>query len=195
MELSFDFKKSLEASAYLLELAGGSMEYLRLLTLLYVAERELLAEAASPLTGDLALAMSHGPVSSTVSDIILDKNWQAGEWRKFIKRSGYSIRLSTDPGFEHLSASIMGKLREIHVRYHEQNLGELIDLTRTLSEWKKNYSGSGSAPIPLEDILEGMRAEEGTLEAIREEEAIRRHMNQVILSAREKLEARSEVTA
>ncbi len=195
VELSFDFKKSLEASAYLLELAGGSMEYVRLLDLLYMAERELLAEKALPLTGDLALAMSHGPVLSTISDMILDKNWQAPDWHKFIKRSGYSVKLITDPGFEHLSACIIDKLREVHFRHYEMNLGEVIDLAQTFSEWKKNYPGAGSAPIPLEAILEGMRAEEGTLETIREEEAIRRQMNQVIVSAREKLAERSEVAS
>jgi uncharacterized phage-associated protein len=192
MELRFDFDRSLEASAYLLQLGGGSMEYIRLLKLLYIAERELLAEEALPMTGDIYTAMDYGPVLSTVYDIILDKNWQGAEWHKFIRRTGYSINLAADPGFDHLSASVVTKLREVHARYSEMNVWDLVKVTHTFPEWKKNYPGSGCRSIPLEDILEGMEAEEGTLEAIREEEAIRRHMDRVIASAREKVAARSE---
>ncbi len=43
MELRFDFDKSLQAVAYLLYLEEGRMPYIRLLRLLYIAERELLA--------------------------------------------------------------------------------------------------------------------------------------------------------
>ncbi len=192
MEHRFDFDRSLEASAYLLQLGGGSMEYIRLLKLLYIAERELLAEDASPLTGDICTAMDHGPVLSTVQDIILDRNWQGAEWHQFIARTGYSIKLAADPGFDHLSASVVTKLREVHSRYSEMNVWDLVKLSQAFPEWNKNYSGSGCRPIPLEDILEGMGAEEGTLEAIREEEAIRRQMDRVISSARERVAARSE---
>ncbi len=192
MEIRFDFDKSLEASAYLLNLGGGSMEYIRLLKLLYIAERELLAEDASPLTGDACQAMKNGPVLSTVYDIIMDKNWQSAKWHRFITTSGYLIKLVDDPGFDHLSASIVTKLRAVHARYRETNTWDLVEKTHEFPEWTKNYSGTGAATIPLEDILEGMGAEEGTLEAIREAEAIRQHMDRVIATARRKVAARSE---
>ena len=36
----------------LLALAGGRMEYLRLLKLLYISDREMIAVSLSPITGD-----------------------------------------------------------------------------------------------------------------------------------------------
>jgi hypothetical protein len=50
----------------LLELHGDRMEYVRLLKLLYIADREMMAEAGAPVTGDRAVAMDHGPVLSHV---------------------------------------------------------------------------------------------------------------------------------
>ncbi len=192
MEFRFDFDRSLEASAYLLKLGGGSMEYIRLIKLLYIAERELLAEEASPLTGDIYKAMKNGPVLSTVYEIIQDRNWKSDDWHQFIKTSGYSVELVGDPGLHHLSASIVTKLRDVHARYSHTNTWELVDATHEFPEWKKLSPGAGSVPIRLEDILEAMGAEEGTLETIREEEAIRRHVGQVIVSAKRKASARPE---
>jgi len=194
MEFRFDFDRSLEASAYFLKLGGGTMEHIRLIKLLYIAERELLAEQASPLTGDIYKAMKNGPVLSTIYDIIQDKNWQSGEWHKFIISSGYSIELINDPGLDHLSSSIVTKLREVHARYSDKNTWEVVDATHEFPEWTKHRPVAEPVPIRLEDILEAMGAEEGTLEAIREEEAIRRHMGQVIASAKRKVEAKSEAS-
>jgi uncharacterized phage-associated protein len=70
MELRFDFEKSLQAAAYLLHLEEGRMPYLRLLKLMYIAERELLAQTASPLTGDSYRALEDGPVLNRVFNLI-----------------------------------------------------------------------------------------------------------------------------
>ena len=43
MNLRFQFERALQASAYLLRLDGKRMAYLRLLKLLYIADREWLA--------------------------------------------------------------------------------------------------------------------------------------------------------
>ena len=70
MQLRFNFEKSLQAAGVLLQLEEGRMPYLRLLKLLYIADRELLAESAASLTGDRAYAMKHGPVLSHVYSLI-----------------------------------------------------------------------------------------------------------------------------
>jgi hypothetical protein len=61
MHLRFQLEKSLQAAGCLLELHGDCMEYVRLLKLLYIADREMVAEAGAPITGDRAVAMDHGP--------------------------------------------------------------------------------------------------------------------------------------
>ena len=72
MNFRFDFEKSLQAAGCLLELHGDRMEYVRLLKLLYIADREMMAEAGAPITGDRAVAMDHGPV------LAMSTTWSRG---------------------------------------------------------------------------------------------------------------------
>ena len=66
MHFRFHFERALQASAYLLRLDRKKMSYLRLLKLLYIADREWLAETGESITGDRAYAMKQGPVLSTI---------------------------------------------------------------------------------------------------------------------------------
>lgn len=192
MQVHFNYDKSLEASAYLLELEGHSMEYMRLIKLLYIAERELLAQSASPLTGDVCKAMEYGPVLSTVLDLIKDKNWRSGDWSQFIARQGHSVHLIRRPGRGNLSPCIIDKLKEVSDRYQGADSWDIVEKTHSFPEWIKNYPGNGgSAVIPLGDILEAQHAEEGTLGVIEEEDAIRRQMERII----EECSAQTETTS
>jgi len=71
------------------------MPYIRLLTLMYIAERELLAQKATPLTGDIYMAMVHGPVLSHILDLINGKGSKSTEWEGFIR--GTDHRSRSDP--------------------------------------------------------------------------------------------------
>ena len=52
MTFRFDYDKALQAAGVLLSLDGDRMERIRLLKLLYIADRELLAETGRTITGD-----------------------------------------------------------------------------------------------------------------------------------------------
>lgn len=45
----FRFERSLQAAAYLIKLAGGELSYIHLLKMLYIADREYLAEYTAVL--------------------------------------------------------------------------------------------------------------------------------------------------
>src|SRR5207253_1566731 len=89
----FNFTKSLQATGVLLELHGDSMEYVRLLKLLHIADREMMAEASAPITGDRAVTMDHGPVLSQVYDLIKGKAAKAGEWAHFVRTVNHRVEL------------------------------------------------------------------------------------------------------
>jgi len=139
MELRFDFEKSLQAAAYLLDLEEGRMPFLRLLKLMYIAERELLAQTATPLTGDIYKATEHGPVLSHVFDLIIGKGSRSAEWEGFIKRNGYAVKLVVGPGRGRLSGDVIDKLAEVSERYRERGHWELRDLMHEFPEWAKNF--------------------------------------------------------
>ena len=52
MHFHIRFEKAVPPTGILLALAGGRMEYLRLLKLLYISDREMIAVSLSPITGD-----------------------------------------------------------------------------------------------------------------------------------------------
>ena len=89
MNFRFHFERALQASAYLLRLDGKRMGYLRLLKLLYIADREWLAETGESITGDRAYAMKYGPVLSNIYDLIKGNGSRAGEWDDYIHTEGY----------------------------------------------------------------------------------------------------------
>jgi uncharacterized phage-associated protein len=174
MELRFDFDRSLQAAAYLLHLEEGRMPYIRLLRLLYVAERELLAEAAMPLTGDLYKAMPQGPILGHVHDLIRGNGARSIEWERCIRRAGYSVKLVEDPGRGKLPGVVLDKLGEVSARYSETGQWEASDLARDFPEWARNRPGEGL--ITVEEILEAQGVGSDVLEVIQEAEATREHM-------------------
>jgi uncharacterized phage-associated protein len=156
MLLRFHFQRTLQAVAEFLEASPGRrMNYMRLLKLLYIAERELLAEHALPITGDQAVAMERGPVLSHTYDLILGKTDGADEWGKFIHKDHYDICLVNDPGRGQLSKSVLAKLHEVARRYEDMDEWDMVEETHKFAEWKKNFAaGSKPAfPIQWDDVL------------------------------------------
>ena len=64
----FNERKTAQAAAYLLHRAGGRLPLLKLVKLMYLAERLSLKTYGEPLTGDSLVSMDHGPVLSRTYD-------------------------------------------------------------------------------------------------------------------------------
>jgi uncharacterized phage-associated protein len=153
MQFRFNFEQTLQASACLLRLDRKKMSYLRLLKLLYIVEREWLAETGESITGDRAYAMKQGPVLSTVYDLIKGNGSKAGEWDDFIHTEVYAVELVKDPGRGELSKGIVEKLAEVTGRYRNTDDWELSELTHEFKEWTDNFKGCAS-PIPWQEVLQ-----------------------------------------
>lgn len=154
--------KAIQATAVLLRHThGGRMSYLRLMKLLYIAEREAVRDTARPITGDRVVAMPHGPVLSNLLNIIKDEDSRSSEWRKYVGRENYDIACVADPGIGRLNRYEVRKLEEVSARFANHNDWELVEHTHTLPEWIKNNPGKSSKEIPTRDILDavGLSAE------------------------------------
>jgi uncharacterized phage-associated protein len=64
IRFAYDREKAGELAARLVKLAGGSMPLVKLLKLMYLADRNSLIDTGSPITGDAIVAMDMGPVLS-----------------------------------------------------------------------------------------------------------------------------------
>jgi len=133
------------------------MSYLRLIKLLYIADRESLKETGRKITRDRTVAMKNGPVLSGIYDLIKGRHEAADEWSQKIRKDGYQVELVDDPGSGQLSRYEIKKLREVAERYKDQSDWAIVDyVTHRFQEWIKNdpkKSGASVRAIPLEDIL------------------------------------------
>lgn len=149
--------KATQAAAVLLHMESGKqMSYLRLLKLLYIADRESLRETGRSITGDHAVAMKHGPVLSGVLDLIKAKHIEAPLWSQFIKMEGYRVALTNDPKNGELSRYEIAKLQEVSERYAANDDWDMVEITHRFQEWIRNDPGESSKPIAIEDILDAV---------------------------------------
>src|SRR4051794_10494791 len=83
MALPFDERKATEATSLLLMLRGNRMHYMKLIKLLYLADREALLRWGRPITTDTFVSMDYGPVVSTIYDLIRRKQ-NGAVWAEFV---------------------------------------------------------------------------------------------------------------
>jgi uncharacterized phage-associated protein len=176
MTFRFDFHKTLQASGVLLGLDANRMAYFRLLKLLYVADRELLAETARTITGDEAVALKNGPVLSRVYDLIKGVAPKSQEWSQYIRTTHYSVELEQDPGRGKLSKGEIEKLTEVTERFRTMDDWELSEYTHEFPEWKQHHEPGASTPIPWQEMLEAQGKAE-LVEIVERNEAARQYLD------------------
>jgi uncharacterized phage-associated protein len=160
MEFKFDSLKTTQAAAVLLCLKGRVMDRMRLVKLLYIADRELLAARGRTLTGDKAIAMNYGPVLSQTYNLIKGTENSPEDWDKHIRSVGKKLVLMGDPGRGELSKREMNKLNELTERFRNVTTLGLSAFAHEYSEWLKNFVPDTSMPIPWTDALKDMGHED-----------------------------------
>jgi uncharacterized phage-associated protein len=155
----FNEQKAIQAVAFLLKQKHEPAKidnYMRLLKLLYFADRESIRETGRPITGDRFVAMEHGPTLSKLYDLVLQRILNNTEWDKYIERIGYEIRLIQDPGNSKLCRYEIDLLRRIWEENRELGDFEIAKKSEKFAEWQQNNPGESSKPIPLKDMLAAM---------------------------------------
>jgi uncharacterized phage-associated protein len=155
MELRFNQKKTTQAAARFLKLAGGRMNYMKLIKLLYLADRGALLGWGRPVSGDKYFLMKLGPVLSEVHDLITEVPRPGEEvfWRAHISPpSNYEVELKAEAGDDELSTAEEKLMDEIFAAYGRYEPFDLVDLLhKTLPEWKEIKSGR--VPLEYREIL------------------------------------------
>ncbi len=153
MAFMFDSIKATEATAYLLRRRGGRMSYLKLIKLLYLADREALNRWGIRLTTDRHVSMPKGPVVSNIYNLIIGE-LESPYWSAHISPpvGSFEIELRDEPcSTGRLSRAEESLLYEIFDQYGHMNRWDLVKFTHNLPEWQ-DPNGS-SLPISIEEIL------------------------------------------
>jgi uncharacterized phage-associated protein len=157
MRMTFDEVKATQAAARFLKLAGGSLNYMALIKLLYRADREALRRWGLPITTDKYASMKRGPVTSQIYDRIKasagDTNARPTFWSTHIHRSGaHFVELQQDPGDSELSRAEEQLIEEIFSIDGKKDRFALADeCHRDFPEWKD--PGETSFPLDIADIV------------------------------------------
>ena len=170
MRLRFNELKATQAAARLLKLRGGQMSYMKLIKLLYLADRSALLQWGRPITTDRYVSMDRGPVLSRLLDLTTDEELpgQTSVWAHHITEpEHYSVRLRNDPGEDELSTAELQLLDATFQQHGKKTRWELVDLTHKLPEWKDPQGGA--IPIQYRDILKAEGRTEIEIAAVEDE--------------------------
>ena|ERR1039458_9563138 len=162
--MRFDEQKVTEAAAFLLELRGGCMHYIKLIKLLYIADRQAFSEWGNPISNDNYVSMDNGPVLSQTYNLIKD----GGRfWSEYISApfGDYEVELNSSlQSKRKLSPAEEDILNRVFTEYGHQNRWRIVDYMHTLPEWKD--PGGSSTPISIRDILQALNESDENIQAI-----------------------------
>jgi len=157
----FNLDKTIQACNYLLEKNNSSLDYIKLIKLLYLADRESLKESLQSITGDVYVSMKNGPVLSKVYDLIMGRfhnDTMQEVWDKHFSRDEYDLIAKETNGSEshgELSAFEIQTLEKIYGQFEGYDSKEMIAYVHSnCPEWRRPKG----PPIPIQtkNILESI---------------------------------------
>ena len=142
--------------ARLIQQSGGPIDYLRMIKLVYLADRESIKKIGLPIVGGTYYSMNKGPAVSEVMDFVRDRT--APGWKHSISfRLGNEIRLATEsPDSDWLSPFEIEVLDSVVGEHRGRTTLELVDWChKNCAEYREVATGR-RVPIPVEDILRAL---------------------------------------
>ena len=182
IHFKFNEIKTTQVAALFLNKNHGKMNYMKLIKLLYFADREALNRWERPLTTDSYFSMKKGPILSNVLDLITNGKSIYGDsfWYKYISEpSDYNISLENDPKQDELSKQEIDLIEEIFEKFKNYSEWKMVDYCHdNLPEWE--HPGETSIPIRIEDILRAVNKTEREIEVIDEEVSNLKYVTKVL---------------
>lgn len=158
--MAFDqVKTSQAASHFLSKCPDGAASVLKLMKLLYLADRQFLADFGVSITGDRMVSMPHGPVLSQTLDLMNGAGEAVqGGWEEMIAdRAGHTVSLRNAAlardDLDELSDMEIQTLDDVWARFGHMTASQLRNWTHeNCREWQ-DPCGS-SLPIRARTLFE-----------------------------------------
>lgn len=132
--------KTTQAATRFIRAEGGRISYMKLLKLLYLADRAGLARRGRTLTGDRQVAMKNGPLGSRTYELIRQHGGdrKTNPWAVHIDKEGeYDVRLKADPGDGELSDAEIAVIVQLSVEHRDHDQFQMADWCHLhCPEWK-----------------------------------------------------------
>lgn len=174
MQFPFNERKAAQMAARLLSAAGGELDVIVLIKMMYLCDRRALIDRGLPITGASMASLPNGPVLSEVLDHINGDVHGSTDWHQFVsRRTGYRVLVlegtadNTDQLSRYELRVIDETFQEVAARFTksgEIQKWKLRDWTHKLPEWNDPH-GSSRAIAP-ETILRAEGRSEDEIAAL-----------------------------
>lgn len=155
----FNDEKAAQIAAYFLSKSGGKMPHLKLMKLMYLADRESLGRHGHPISFDRLIAMGKGPALSQTLDLIHDEiesfNWS--NWIGDCENHTVALVKSCDDreDFDELSNADLRVIDDVWIDFGHLTKWEIVDYTHEhCAEWKD--PGNSSHTIEASEVFEAL---------------------------------------
>lgn len=161
----YNSRKAAQVAAFFANSEGGQINVLKLVKLIYLADREALKTFDAPILLDKFVSMEHGPVNSLTLNQI-NGTAESDGWNEFISdREGHFVGLSkkkvSPADLDELSPAEIKILKLIWERFGGMDRFELVAYThKNCLEWEDPHGSS--TPIPLERIFKFLGKQDGS---------------------------------
>jgi uncharacterized phage-associated protein len=171
-----DVEKLVQLAAYILKKYNGTLNYTKLIKLLYLADRKSIETINRSMTEDKYVALRNGPVLSDLYNLIKgtysDKQVQS-YWDARFTKNGYDLVALSDripdgklSRFEKQTIDSMDSI------FHDMSYTKMIDFVhdkRNCPEW--HDTGDTSEQISEKDILQALGFAPGEITILLKEAA------------------------
>lgn len=162
--MGYNPRKAAQVIAYFASKTDNdTLPVLKAIKLVYLADRQSIADSGFPILNEDRVSMPHGPVNSTTRDYIEGYRRCPEGWSAYLDdRANHQIcaKYSDDEDWDELSDFEIECLDRVWEKFGGMNEWELRDWTHdpnNVPEWEN--PGSSSTLIPIERILRSVGVE------------------------------------
>lgn len=148
----FNERKVAQMAAYLLKRRGGTMSHLKLIKLLYLADREALNSYGASISGDSFYSLDNGPILSRTRNLMAGfVESEPNGWESWISdKADHEVSIRQDfsaQDLDYLSSADIEILENIWLQFGGMTRWELVHYTHSgnCPEWE--HPNGSSAPI------------------------------------------------
>lgn len=155
MRDGFNSQVAAQVAAFFTQKEGGEIAVLKLIKLVYLADRESMSQTGFPITNDNFVSMPHGPVNSQTLNLV-DGSAESIAWSDLLSdRADYKLGLTRsleEDDLDDLSDADIEALEKVWAEFGHMDRWQIRDWTHdNCPEWE-DPNGSAN-PLPHERVL------------------------------------------
>ena len=157
MQPWYNSRKAAQIAAYFAMRDGGDIAVLKVVKLIYLAERQFMADFEASMLRDQLVSMEHGPVNSITLNRINGSGDDGGKWAEFVTdRANHQVSVAkaelTVNDLDELSRAELRTLEKTWNDFGHMTKWEIRDYTHDhCPEWEDpDFS---SQPIPYSRVF------------------------------------------